>query len=152
VVWCRYLHELETKTPASWTELSLLEWEATEIASKEQTTLLAETESKIKDTSLANQTSPAVIVLFASLYNTLSTAKLSDYPALNKFFTEYLLSETAKKGIELASALTAEEKVDASTVAGAPSSTTSVSGTTTSDGQQHLRQGIFANKLDGKKM
>ena len=149
---CRYLHELETKAPASWTELSLLEWEATELASKKGTTLLAEAETRIKEPSLSDHKSPAVIILFASLYNTLSTAKLSDYPELKKFFTDFLLSETAKQGIGLASALTTAEKVDASTVAGAPSSTAGVTETPLSDGQQHLRPGIFANKLDGKKM
>lgn len=147
----RYLHELESKTAASWSELSLLEWEATEVRSKQQTTLLAEAESLIKDASFNDQKSPAVIVLFASLYDALSTAKLSDYPALNKFFSDYLLSQTAKKGIELASALTATDKVDASTAAGAPPSIVPT-GSTTSDGAQHLRPGIFANKLDGKKM
>ena len=148
---CRYLHELESETAASWSELSLLEWEATEVASKPQTKLLAEAESRIKDASFNDQKSPAVIVLFASLYDALSTAKLSDYLALNKFFCDYLLSETAKKGIELATALTATDKVDASTVAGAPPSL-ATAGSTTSDGAQHLRPGIFANKLDGKKM
>lgn len=152
LMWCRYLHELETKAPASWGELSLLEWEATEFASKQETGLLADAELKVTDASLSNQKSPAAIVIFASLYNALSTAKLSDYPALNKFFSDYLLSETAKKGIELASALTAAEKVDASTVAGAPPSVASAIETPASDGQQHLRPGIFAHKLDGKKM
>jgi hypothetical protein len=148
---CRYLHELETKATASWSELSLLEWEATPVASNKEGTLLAEAESKIKDANLDDQKSPAVIVLFASLYTLLSTAKLSEYPALNKFFCDYLLSETAKKGIELASALTATEKVDASTVAGAPPYVASA-GNTVSGGQQHLKPGIFANKLNGKKM
>jgi hypothetical protein len=126
----------------------LIEWESNLTAVKNRNVALKEAEAKLSCKEFNDYTSPASIVLFASLYNFLSGEKTSDYPALERFFIGFLGTETAKKGIELATAHTKKQKVNASTVAGTSNSTAKP----TAPGTQHIRAGIFANKLDGKKM
>jgi hypothetical protein len=145
----RYLHETATKHIATWTDLSLIEWESSKFSSlKEPAAALKEVESKLSHKELTDFTSPASIVIFSSLYSIMSFAKLLHYPATEKFFIGFIETETAKKGIELATAHTAERKVDGSPLAGASNSVAK----STTPGAQHLRPGIFTNKLDGKKM
>lgn len=126
----------------------MIEWDSNFASIKSPAVALKEAEAKLSHTELTDYTSPAAIVIFSSLYNLMSSAKFSDYPAVAKFFIGLLGTEAAKKGIELATAHTAKHKVDASTVAGASNSVKKP----TAPGGQHLRSGIFANKLDGKKM
>jgi hypothetical protein len=141
-----YLHEMATKNCASWSELSIMEWESN-LSTKDQSSALKAVESSLSAPSFNDPTSPASIVLFSALYGSFSTAKLSDYPSLQKFFIGFLDHESVKTGIELASAHTAEQKVDASTVPGASSTPAPLA-----TGARQLKQGIFANKLDGKRM
>jgi hypothetical protein len=110
--------------------------------------ILKEAEGNLNYNVVKNLMSPASIVAFSSLYYVLSTAKLQDYPGLQKFFISFLETDHAKNGIELASVHTAEEKVDASTVQGAAASPVVLP----AKGGKHLKAGIFANQLDGKKM
>lgn len=137
---------MATKNSVSWSELSIMEWESS-LSTRDQSSALKSVEASLSDPIFNDPASPASIVLFSALYGILSTAKLSDYPSLQKFFIGFLGNESVKTGIELASAHTAEQKVDASTVPGALSTPAS-----TSTGARQLKQGIFANKLDGKKM
>ena len=123
-----------------------MEWESN-LSTKNQSSALNAVEASLSDPSFNDPTSPASIVLFSALYGILSTAKLSDYPSLQKFFIGFLENESVKTGIELASAHTAEQIVDASTVPGA-----SFTPAPAATGARRLKQGIFANKLDGKKM
>ena len=109
------------------------------------TSILNEAESKANHDAFEIFTSPASIIVFGSLYHLLSSAKLSEYPALEKFFKGFLGTEYAKQAIELASTITAAEKVSPSSVSGA----TMVAAT---PGGQNLKRGIFAKKLDGKNM
>ena len=123
-----------------------MEWESN-LSTQDQASSLKGVEASLSNLNLDDFTSPASIVLFSSLYNVLSTTKLSEYPALQKFFIGFLETESAKTGIELASAHTADSKVDASTVPGASSTPVPIA-----TGARQLKEGIFADKLDGKKM
>lgn len=148
IISYRYLYETSAANSATWAELSLIEWESKLTLAKDSTMVLKEANSKAQFMKLHDNTSPASIVVFSLLYNITSSARLSEYPALEKFFVGFLATEPAKKGIELATAYTAQRKDNASTV---------VSASTPSDkskarGARNLRSGIFANKLDGKKM
>ena len=137
-----------TNSPPTWSELSVMEWESNLGSLNDRNAILNETESNLSHTKLSDFKSPASIILFSSLYNILSAAKLSEYPVLDKFFSGFLGTEFAKHGIELASAHTAKQKVDASTFAGASPSTSKGPG----PASRHLRPGIFANLPNGKKM
>src|SRR5271155_5889586 len=86
----RYLYETANKKSVSWTNLSLIEWESNLEASKNTNDILKEAELKLSHSPLTDFTSPSSIVLFSSLYNILSSAKLSEYPALEKFFVAFL--------------------------------------------------------------
>ena len=125
-----------------------MEWESTLTSRKEASVAIKELESKLRDTGLNDSTSPASVVVFSSFYNVVSSINSVEYPAAVKFIIGFLETDIAKKGIELATVHTAEQKVDASTVAG----TSNLVNKSTAPGAQKLRSGIFANKLDGKKM
>ena len=96
-----------------------MEWESTLTSLNESNVAIKELESKLGHTELNDSTSPASIVIFSSFYNIVSSVNSIEYPATVKFIIGFLETETAKKGIELATVHTAEQKVDASTVAGA---------------------------------
>jgi hypothetical protein len=125
-----------------------MEWESTLTSLNEPNTAIKELESKLGHTELNDFTSPASIVVFSSFYNIVSSMKSIEYPTTGKFIIDFLETEAAKKGIELATVHTADQKVDASTVAGG----SNLPNKSTAPGLQKLRSGIFANKLDGKKM
>lgn len=125
-----------------------MEWESTLTSLKKPNVAIKELESKLGHAEFEDSTSPASIVIFSSFYNVVSSVSSVKYPAAVKFITSFLEMETAKKGIELASVHASEQKMDASTVAGASKSASK----STAPGGQKLRSGIFANKLDGKKM
>ena len=144
----RYLYETSTKKTALWGDLSLMEWETHLESILKSDGALTEAESKIKQTELGISESPSSIVIFSTLYDVISSPKLSDFPALKNFLIGFLETDFAKTGIELATAHTTEKKVDASTVPGASAASNNPS----TPSVQHLRAGIFANKLDGKKM
>jgi hypothetical protein len=124
-------------------DLSLVEWETHLESILKSDGALEEADSKIKQVKPEISISPTSIVIFSTLYDVLSSAKLSDFPAVKEFLIRFLETDFAKTGIELATAHTTEKKVDTSTVPGASA---------VSPAAQHLRPGIFANKLDGKKM
>jgi len=124
-------------------DLSLVEWETHLESIIKSDGALEEADSKIKQVKPEISISPTSIVIFSTLYDVLSSAKLSDFPAVKEFLIRFLETDFAKTGIELATAHTTEKKVDTSTVPGASA---------VSPAAQHLRPGIFANKLDGKKM
>lgn len=125
-----------------------MEWESTLTSRKEPNVAIKELESKLGHKELQNSTSPASIVIFSSFYNAVSSINSIEYPAAVKFIVGFLETESVKKGIELASVHAAEQKVDASTVARA----SNLVSKSTAQGSRKLRSGIFANKLDGKKM
>ena len=125
-----------------------MEWESTLASFKDPTVAVKELESKLGHMGLTDFTSPASIAIFSSFYHVVSSINSIEYPVAVKFIVGFLETETAKKGIELATVHAAEQKVDASKVAGASNS---VSKSTARPGQK-LRSGIFANKLDGRKM
>ena len=120
-----------------------MEWETYLESILKSDGALEEADSKIKQVKPEISISPTSIVIFSTLYDVLSSAKLSDFPAVKEFLIRFLETDFAKTGIELATAHTTEKKVDTSTVPGASA---------VSPAAQHLRPGIFANKLDGKKM
>jgi len=124
-------------------DLSLVEWETHLESIIKSDGALEEADSKIKQVKPEISISPSSIVIFSTMYDVLSSAKLSDFPAVKEFLIRFLETDFAKTGIELATAHTTEKKVDTSTVPGASA---------VSPAAQHLRPGIFANKLDGKKM
>ena len=122
-----------------------MEWESKLEPLKDKSAVLKDAENKLSQSGLSDLKSPALIVFFVFLYNIHFPANLSDYPALQEFFTSFLGTEFGKSGIDLALLHTAKQKVDPSNVAG-----------TTSDsparGERRLRPGIFANQLAGKTM
>ena len=124
-----------------------MEWEAHLESILKSDGALEEADSKMKQVK-PDPTSPTSIVIFSTLYDVLSSAKLSAFPAVKEFLIHFLEMDFAKTGIELATAHTTEKKVDMSTVPGA----SAASNTPAVPAAQHLRAGIFANKLDGKKM
>ena len=140
----RYLYELATDIQPTLAELSLLEWESTFASSKNLSTFLQSTETKLSHAKVPEPTSPASIALFASLYAL--SENLHGYPATEEFFKKFLAMETTKTGIETATAYTAEEKIGGSNVVGRTAAASP------SPKIQKLRHGIFANKLDGTKM
>ena len=144
----RYLYETSTKKTATWMDLSLVEWETHLESILKSDGALEEADSKIKQVKPEISISPSSIVIFSTMYDVLSSAKLSDFPAVKEFLIRFLETDFAKTGIELATAHTTEKKVDMSTVPGASAASNSPS----APAAQHLRPGIFANKLDGKKM
>jgi len=124
-----------------------MEWEAHLESILKSDGALEEADSKMKQVK-PDPTSPTSIVIFSTLYDVLSSDKLSDFPAVKEFLIRFLETDFAKTGIELATAHTTEKRVDTSTVPGASAASNSSS----APAAQHLRPGIFANKLDGKKM
>jgi hypothetical protein len=144
----RYLYETSTKKTVTWVDLSLMEWETHLESILKSDGVLEEADSKIKQLKPEISTSPTSIVIFSTLYDVLSSAKLSDFPAVKDFLIRFLETDFAKTGIELATAHTTGKKVDTSTVSGASAASNSPS----APAAQHLRPEIFANKLDGKKM
>lgn len=144
----RYLYETSTKKTATWVDISLMEWETHLESILKSDGALEEADSKIKQVKPEISTSPTSIVIFSTLYDVLSSAKLSDFPAVKEFLIRFLETDFAKTGIELATAHTTEKKVDTSTVPGASAASHNPS----APAAQHLRPGIYANKIDGKKM
>lgn len=122
-----------------------MEWESKLEPLKDQRTVLKDAENRLNQSGLSDLTSPALIVFFVFLYGIHTLAKLSDYPALEEFFTRFLGTEFGKSGIDLALLHIAEQKVDPSNVAGAASDSLA-------RGERRLRPGIFANQLAGKTM
>ena len=144
----RYLYETGTKTTATWPDLSLMEWETHLESIIKSDSALREAELKSQQTELMVSTSPSSIVIFATLYCVISSAKLSDFPTVKKFLIGFLDTDFAKTGIELATAYTTEKKLEASIVPGASAAPKG----SFAPSVQHLRSGIFANKLSGNKM
>lgn len=69
-------------------------------------------ESAILTASLATEApSPAEIVIFSTLYDIASTAKVESYPALSAWFSKVVCSEWAKNGIEKVTASTTVKPV-----------------------------------------
>jgi hypothetical protein len=139
-----------TKQPMECAELSLLEWESNLFSSKDSAAILKEVDTKIDHPAFKNPASPASIVLYSTLYARIligaSQKYLNylDHPALLNFVIRVSETNHSKRGIKLANEHTATEKVDSS-LAGA---TTNTSTSTV----RKLKLGIFANKLDGKKL
>ena len=125
-----------------------MEWETHLESILKSDGALEEADAKIKQVKPEISTSLTSIVIFSTLYDVLSSAKLSAFPAVKEFLIHFLEMDFAKTGIELVTAHTTEKKVDMSTVPGA----SAASNTPAVPAVQHLRAGIFANKLDGKKM
>ena len=125
-----------------------MEWESTLTSFKDPTVAVKELESKLGHMGLTDFTSPASIAIFSSFYHVVSSINSIEYPVAVKFIVGFLETETAKKGIELATVHAVEQKVDASKAAGVSNSVSK----STARAEQKLRSGIFANKLDGRKM
>jgi hypothetical protein len=123
----------------SWPERSLIEW-SENATQKPVPELLKQAESKIA--LLPGPDSPAAIIIFSVLYN--SSPSAAEFPNISSFIIKMIQTDFAKTGIELATAHTATQKVDASSVPGAlPNGVPS---------DRNLRSGIFAKDSDGKKM
>lgn len=125
-----------------------MEWETHLESILQSPGALKEADSKIKQTKLGISETPSSIVIFSTLYDVISSPRLSDFPAVKTFLISFLETAFAKSGIELATAHTTEKNVDASNVSGASAASTQLP----TPAVQHLRPGIFANQLDGKKM
>jgi hypothetical protein len=146
-----YLYEMVTKQPMECSELSLLlEWESNLFSSKDSAAILKEVDTKIDHPAFKNPASPASIVLYSTLYTRVligtSQKYLNylDHPALLNFVIRVSETDHSEKGIKLANEHTAAEKVDSSLAGATPNTSTST--------VRKLKLGIFANKLDGKKM
>jgi hypothetical protein len=141
------MYETARKQPAEWAELSVLEWESNLFSSKDATVILKEVDTKIGHPVFKNPASPASIVVYSTVYALGASPEYLGYlghPALLKFVVQVSETDHGEKGIKLANEQTAAEKVDSS-VAG-------VTTDTATPGARKLKPGIFANKLDGKKM
>ena len=126
--------------------LSLLDWESSLFSSKDSTTILKEVDAKIGHPAFTNPASPPSIVVYSAVYALGASPKYLGYlghPALLNFVVRVSETDHGKKGIKLSNEHTVAEKVDS--VAGATTNTTT-------RGARKLKPGIFASKLEGKKM
>ena len=89
---------------------ALIEYEETVLstcASKNPDGVLALAESVIVKANLTTEPpSPAELIIFSTLYNVASTAKIYAHPALSAWFSRVVKSSWAKAGIEKATVLT----------------------------------------------
>jgi hypothetical protein len=108
-------------------------------SSSEAIPVLNVLESALQKTKL-EALSPASIVLFASLHDLLPVIK-GTFPVLQDFLVTFQTTEAATKGFELAKVHTEEENPT-------PIPTTSA----VDIGARKLREGIFKNNLEDKKM